>query len=196
METPVPHPEDFAHVRIIMGMVLGLSLARLVNGLTRFVQHPGSIQVYSVHIGWVIFLLISIMHFWWYEFHLSFVRTWTFPIYFFLIAYAMIFAALTALLFPDQMMEYKGFEDYFESRKRWFFGLLSITFLVDFVDTLVKGEAYFRSLGSEYPVRQVVFFVLSIVAMFVKSKRHQLWLVVFAILYQVSWILRTYDFLQ
>lgn len=196
METPVPHPEDFAHIRIIMGMVLGLSLARLVNGLTRFVQHPGSIAIYSVHLGWVVFLLISIMHFWWYEFHLSFVRAWTFPIYFFLIAYAMIFAALTALLFPDQMMDYKGFEDYFESRKRWFFGLLSITFLVDVVDTLVKGGDYFQSLGVEYPVRQAIFFVLSIVAMFLKRKSYQLLLVGFAIVYQVSWILRTYDFLQ
>ncbi|RWR06915.1 hypothetical protein [Paenirhodobacter populi] len=196
MDTPVPHPEDFAHIRIIIGMVLGLSLARLVNGLTRFVQHPGSNRIYAVHLGWVIFLLISIVHFWWYEFHLSRIREWTFPIYLFLVVYTMIFAALTALLFPDQMKDYKGFEDYFESRKRWFFGLLAILFVMDVGDTLIKGSDYFRALGVEYLVRQAAFVLLSVSAMFIANKRFQLALVVIAIAYQVSWILRSYDFLQ
>lgn len=41
MEALPTHPEYFEHVRTIIGMVLGLSLARLVNGMTRVVQHPG-----------------------------------------------------------------------------------------------------------------------------------------------------------
>ena len=108
----------------------------------------------------------------------------------------MLFAALTALLFPDQMTEYSGFEGYFESRKRWFFGLLSITFLVDLIDTLVKGKEYFVLLGPEYPVRQAAFFAVSIIAMFIKRKSYQLTLVGVAIAYQASWILRNYDRLQ
>lgn len=196
MATPVPHPEDFTHVRTIMGMVLGLSLARLVNGLTRFVQHPGSVKIYPVHIGWVIFLFISIIHFWWYEFHLSLVSEWTFPIYFFLILYTMIFAALTALLFPDQMNDYGGFEQYFDLRKKWFFGLLALTFLIDLGDTLIKGRQYFVSLGVEYPIHQAIFFLASIGAIFISGKRVQLILVSVAVVYQLSWILRTYDLLQ
>jgi hypothetical protein len=196
MAVPVPHPEDFTHVRTIMGMVLGLSLARLVNGLTRFVQHPGSVKIYPVHIGWVVFLLISIIHFWWYEFHLSLVSEWTFPIYFFLILYTMIFAALTALLFPDQMNDYSGFEQYFDLRKKWFFGLLALTFLIDLGDTLIKGRQYFVSLGVEYPIHQAIFFLASIGAIFISGKRVQLILVSVAVVYQLSWILRTYDLLQ
>ena len=196
MAVPVPHPEDFTHVRTIMGMVLGLSLARLVNGLTRFVQHPGSVKIYPVHIGWVVFLLISIIHFWWYEFHLSLVSEWTFPIYFFLILYTMIFAALTALLFPDQMNDYSGFEQYFDLRKKWFFGLLALTFLIDLGDTLIKGREYFVSLGVEYPIHQAIFFLASIGAIFISGKRVQLILVSVAVVYQLSWILRTYDLLQ
>lgn len=191
-----PDPEYFAHVRTIMGMILGLSLARLVNGLTRFVQHPGTIQIYPVHIGWVIFMLISTVHFWWYEFHLSLVREWTFPIYFFLIVYTMSFAALTALLFPDQMGGYDGFEDYFHTRKNWFFGLLAITTLLDIGDTMMKGEAYYQSLGRGYPIHQVVFFVLAVSAMQIANKRYQLALVCFANIYQITWILDTYDVLQ
>jgi hypothetical protein len=196
METSVVHIEGFAHVRTIIGMILGLSLARLVNGLTRFVQHPGKVQIYPIHLAWVVFLLISIVHFWWYEFHLSLVRQWTFPIYFFLIVYTMMFAALTALLFPDQMSDYTGFEHYFESSKRWFYGLLALTFLVDVGDTLIKGKDYFLSLGPEYPVRQAVFFCLSVCAIFIPGKRYQAIFVTAAIFYLVTWILRSYDLLQ
>ncbi|AYD00188.1 hypothetical protein [Neorhizobium sp. NCHU2750] len=195
MQSLPSHAEYFGHVRTIIGMVLALSLARLVNGLTRFVQHPGTIKVYPVHLGWVVFLLISIVHFWWYEFHLVLVPVWTFPLYGFLIFYAMVFAALTALLFPDQMTEYDGFEDYFTRRKRWFFGLLAFAALLDVGDTLVKGQDYFRSLGMEYPIRQAAFVGLSITAMFISSKRAQLALVLAAIVYQVSWIVRLYDIL-
>jgi hypothetical protein len=81
MEALPTHAEYFGHVRTIIGMVLGLSVARLVNGMTRFVQHPGTIKVYPVHLGWVVFLFITIVHFWWYEFHLSLVPVWTFPLY-------------------------------------------------------------------------------------------------------------------
>ncbi|SES44808.1 hypothetical protein [Rhizobium sp. NFR03] len=195
MEALPSHAEYFGHVRTIVGMVLGLSLARMVNGLTRFVQHPGTIKIYPIHLGWVIFIFITIVHFWWYEFHLSRVSVWTFPLYGFLIFYTMVFAALTALLFPDQMADYKGFEDYFEQRKRWFFGLLALASLLDVADTLIKGTDYLRSLGAEYPIRQVAFVAMSIVATFITSKRAQLVLVFAAILYQISWIIRLYDIL-
>lgn len=195
MEAVPSHAEYFGHVRTILAMVLGLSLARLVNGLTRFVQHPGTIKVYPVHLGWVVFLLITIVHFWWYEFRLVSVPVWTFPLYGFLIFYTMIFAALTALLFPDQMTDYDGFADYFDRRRRWFFGLLAFAFLLDIGDTLIKGSDYTRSLGIEYPIRQAAFILLSIAAMFIASRRAQLVLVVVAIVYQVSWIVRLYDIL-
>lgn len=126
---------------------------------------------------------------------MSLVPVWTFPLYAFLIFYTMVFAALTALLFPDQMTDYKGFEDYFEQRKRWFFGLIAFTSLLDVGDTLIKGTDYLRSLGLEYPVRQAAFVLLSIAAMFIPSRRVQLGLVLAAIVYQVSWIVRLYDIL-
>lgn len=195
MDAPVAHPEVFVHLRIIIGMVLGLSLTRLVTGLTRFVQHPRRDQIYPVHIGWVLFLLLSIIHFWWYEFALSTIRQWTFPVYFFLILYASLFVALASLLFPDRMDDYKGFEDYFQSRGRWFYSLLALLFAFDVVDTLIKGEAYFRSLGLEYPLRQAIFAICAVIAVFLPSRRFQAAFVFIGLVYQVWWIIRLYDVL-
>ncbi len=145
---PAVHPDVFVHIRIIVGMVLGLSLTRLVTGLTRFVQHPKREQTYSIHLGWVLFMLLSIVYFWWFEFGLFFVPKWTFELYLFIISYAILFATIASVLFPDRMEEYSGYEDYFQSRRHWFYGLLALMFVVDVVDTALKGAAHFTRSGS------------------------------------------------
>jgi hypothetical protein len=63
-----------------------------------------------------------------YEFGLSNITTWTFELYFFVLLYAMLFVAVASLLFPDKMDEYASFGDYFQSRRRWFYGLLTVIF--------------------------------------------------------------------
>jgi hypothetical protein len=140
-------------------------------------------------------MLLAIIHFWWYEFGLSTIRHWTFQLYFFVILYAVLFATIASLLFPDRMEEYSGFEDYFQSRRKWFYGLLTLIFLVDVVDTAIKGASHFYSLGIEYPIRQAAFAICSIIAMFVASKTYQAIFVVVGVIYQISWILRLFDVL-
>ncbi|MFE0015746.1 hypothetical protein ACFWXH_12930 [Mesorhizobium sp. NPDC059054] len=196
MDTQPVHPDVFIHVRIIVGMVLGLSLTRLVTGLTRFVQHPARERIYPIHMGWVLFMFLAIIHFWWYEFGLSAIRHWTFELYLFVILYAVLFATIASLLFPDRMEEYSGYEEYFQSRRRWFYGFLALIFLVDMADTAFKGAEHFRSLGIEYPIRQTLFAICSIVAIFVASKTYQMVFVTVGLIYQISWILRLFNIMS
>jgi hypothetical protein len=51
-----PNPEGYVHVRTIIGIVLGLSIARLFTGLARLVQHPKRVAIYPVHLAWVLFI--------------------------------------------------------------------------------------------------------------------------------------------
>jgi hypothetical protein len=46
---PVAH-DVLIHVQIILGIVLGLSLTRLLAGLTRFVQHPNRGHIYLIRL--------------------------------------------------------------------------------------------------------------------------------------------------
>jgi len=48
---------------------------RLLTGTAQFVQHPQRRRVYWVHLGWVLFMLVSLSHFWWWEFWLYAIRT-------------------------------------------------------------------------------------------------------------------------
>ena len=190
---PQPAADVFPHVRIVMGMVIGLGVTRLLSGLARIVQHPRQYPLDPVHLSWVASLLLTLIHFWWWEFGLFGIRHWTFEIYFFIVLYAVTLFLLCALLFPDSMEGYTGYEDYFYARRAWFFGLLAATYLFDVVDTLIKGEAHFARFGVEYLFRTPIFVLLCLIAIRTTDRRFHRAFIAFTLIYQISWILRLFS---
>jgi hypothetical protein len=185
--------EVFPHIRIVMGMVVGLRLTRLLSGIARIVQHPRGYALYPVHLAWVGMVFLMLVHFWWWEFGLYHIENWTFGKYLFLIGYSTALFLMCALLFPDSMLDYKSYEEFFISRRTWFFGLLAATFVLDVIDTLLKGEAHFAHFGYEYLVRTPIFLALCVAAIFTTSRTFHILFVSIALAYQVSWILRLFD---
>lgn len=190
LTTGVPPAEAFAHVRIIIGMILGLSVSRLLTGSARFVQHPGKQKIYPVHLAWVAFILLSVVHFWWFEFGLRNIPVWTFEKYLFVIFYSGLYFLLCTLLFPDSMEEYTGYRDYFLSRRKWFFGLLALSQVVDVIDTFIKGADRYKLYGLEYPVQTACFIIFSIIAMLWDNRRYHALFVSMALIYQITFMLR------
>lgn len=139
--------ELFPHVRIVMGMVVGLGITKLLTGYAGLIQHPRRTPLSPIHLLWGASILVELVLFWWWEFELYGVKSWSFGLFAFLIGYAVTLYLLAALIFPDKIDEYDGYEDYFLKRRHWFFAILGATFLLDIVDTVVKGEPYFDTLG-------------------------------------------------
>lgn len=189
-------PNEFIHIRMVLSMVVSLAIARLLSGLAKFAQHPGHPKVYAIHVMWAIYMLIMLIHFWWWEFALSHVPKWHFGTFAFVVGYGAVLYLLCAMLFPDDIAEYDGFRGYFLSRRRWFFGILGLTILLDVIDTWIKGEQYFMSQGvGEYSAHAVIGLCLCAIAAYVKDERFHMTFVVVSLVYQVSWILRLYDVL-
>jgi hypothetical protein len=188
-------PEVYVYIRTVMSIVISLSLARLLTGLAGFVQSPGKHKVYLVQLGWALSMFLFIIHFWWWEYRLQSLAVINFGVYLFLISFCCLFFFLCVLLFPTSVEEYGGYEEYFISRRRWFFGLLAATYAVDLIDTVLKGHAYFTSLGWEYPTRNAVYIVLCIAAAITANRQFQAIFVSVGIIYQLSWIFRLYDVL-
>ncbi|HEX2885815.1 hypothetical protein [Vineibacter terrae] len=182
----------YLHVRVIVGIILGLSIARLLNGVAGFVQHPKRQQTWWIHLGWVGWMLLSVIGFWWWEFRLADVPRWTFEAYVFVLLYGSVFFLLCTLLFPTDLHEYQGFQDYFMSRRGWFFGLLAVSFVMDVVDTWLKGAHHFEALGLEYPIRIACSLALCVAAIRIARPSFHAALVVGALLYQVSFLARFY----
>lgn len=190
---PAVGAEAFPHIRIVMGMVIGLGVTRLLTGIARIVQHPAQYPLYPVHLAWVASVLLMLVHFWWWQFGLFGITRWTFETYLFVIFYAVLLFLLAALLFPDSMNDYAGYEDFFISRRAWFFGLLAAAYAFDVVDTLIKGEAHFARFATEYLLRTPVLVAGCIVAAVTANRRFHLAFVALTLAYQVSWILRLFD---
>lgn len=189
-------PNQFIHIRMVLSMVVSLAIARLLSGLAKFAQHPGHPKAFAVHILWAIYMLIMLMHFWWWEFALSHLSQWRFDTFAFVVGYGAVLYLLCAILFPDDISEYDGFRGYFFSRRKWFFGILGFTIILDVIDTLIKGQQYFMSQGVvEYGVRTVVEICLCAIAAYVKNERFHLAFVIACLIYQASWILRLYGVL-
>ena len=118
MIAPASNPDLYPHVRVVISIIVGLCITTLLSGFARFVQHPRRERVSILYLGWAISLLLWIIHFWWWEFRLSMVPQWTFANYFFVILYAILFYFLCTLLFPSDLKDYSGYEDYFLSRRK------------------------------------------------------------------------------
>lgn len=187
---------QFLHIRVLLGIILGLAITTLLKGMARFVQHPGRERIYWVHLGWAVSMFILLTHFWWWEFRLIHVHAWTITAYAFLIFYVVVLFLLCTLLFPDDIGDYSGWQDYFQSRRKWFFGIMALSYLIDFIDTAIKGSLYFQSRGPEYPLRNLGFVLMCLIAMRTRSEWFHRAFVVAGILYELSWIYRLYDFVD
>lgn len=190
---PASSAEIFTHVRIVMGMVVGLGITRLLMGVAGLVQHPRRAKLSAIHLLWALSVLIELALFWWWEFELRSLPRWSFGVFAFLVSYSVTLFMLAALLFPDKIDEYDGYEDFFLQRRHWFFGVFVATDLFDIVDTLIKGEPYFDTLGLEYLVQVPIFIGLACIAIFTKDRRYHLGLVIAHLLYQLWWVIILFD---
>jgi hypothetical protein len=195
METPMsaPTPDLYLHVRVLLGILLGLSITRILSRSVAFVEHPHTGPRSWVHLTWVAWTLLSIVSFWWWEFRLSEVRVWTFESYLFVTAYGAMYYLLAALLFPDKMDDYAGYEAYFIDRRAWIFGVIILITLMDVYDTALKGPGYVRQLGVEYPIRAAAYVGLSLAAIRIADLRFHRILAGAALAYQIVYVVRHYS---
>ncbi|TYC52254.1 hypothetical protein FMN50_18030 [Rhodobacterales bacterium] len=196
MESIVAHSAGFTHIRIIIGMVIGLGVARLLNGLARFVQHPGQEPIYSVHIGWSLFMLLAVVHFWWFEFALGRIEVWSFESYLFIIAFSALYFFVAAVLYPDKMGEYASYKEYFLERKAWIYSLLALLFVFDIIDSRLKGMAHIHDLGLPYLVRQVLMIVLILAGIRISRHAYHVALVTLVLLTQIWLIASSFGILR
>jgi hypothetical protein len=178
----------FVHVRIVMGIVVGLGITRLLTGLAALAQNPKRAKISLLHLLWTLFVLVELVLFWWWEFALIEVTHWTFGSFAFVIGYAITLFLMAALLVPEKLDDYAGYEHYFLSRRHWFFGAFAATLLFDLVDTLLKGPDYAGSVGADYWIQIPISLGLAAAAIWTDNRRVHFAIVLLQLAYQAWWI--------
>ncbi|CRR06054.1 MULTISPECIES: hypothetical protein [Stenotrophomonas] len=177
----------FLHIRVVMGIILGLSITTVLKGLAQIIEHPQRRGCSALHLGWVAWTLISLVTFWWWEFRLIEVHRWTFETYLFVIVYCATWFLLCALLFPDDLREYGSYGNYLMQRRRWIFSVIAALTLLDLVDTAIKGSSRWKLLGAAYPLHAVLMLAVAVLGWRLRSQRTQLRLVLATLAYQIGY---------
>ncbi|MCF3479748.1 hypothetical protein GUV60_06760 [Stenotrophomonas maltophilia] len=177
----------FLHIRVVMGIILGLSITTVLKGLAQIIEHPQRRGCSALHLGWVAWTLISLVTFWWWEFRLIEVHRWTFETYLFVIVYCATWFLLCALLFPDDLREYGSYGNYLMQRRRWIFSVIAALTLLDLVDTAIKGSSRWKLLGAAYPLHAVLMLAVAVLGCRLRSQRTQLRLVLATLAYQIGY---------
>lgn len=188
--------QGFYHIRILIGLVTGLSVTRILTGFARFVQHPDQNRVYAPHLIWSGFLLLYVFHFWWAEFGLLAIPRWAFQDFLFIMFYAALIFFTAALLYPDRLYDYAGFKEYFLSRRVWFFGLLLAILIVDIADTALKGWSHAQMLGAPYALRQVALIGIALAGLMTRAPAVHARYAGAAVLVELVWIFARFRFLE
>ena len=183
---PRPDVDLYLHVRVLISMILGLSVTRLVGGVAKIILRPDRDRIWPIHLGWVAWALFNVITFWWWEFQLSRITHWTFPVYVFVCLYASMYFLLASLLFPDDLAGYDTYQDYFLARRAWFFGVLAVTEALDVVDSWIKGAEHLDFLGTAYLIEVAGFIGLCLVAMRIRSLKFHAAFVIGALAYEAS----------
>ncbi|HCV97623.1 hypothetical protein D3C87_302230 [compost metagenome] len=182
----------YLHIRVVLSIILGLSITTLLRGLAGIIEHPRRRGWSWIHLCWVVWALISVVTFWWWEFRLGEVRQWTFELYLFVIAYCAAWYLLCVLLFPDDVREFGSYETYLLQRRGWFFGMLALLTLLDLGDTAIKGHSRWQMLGAAYPVHTVLMLGIAALGAACRQRRAHLGLAVVALVYQAGYFMAEY----
>jgi hypothetical protein len=181
--------DPFTHIKSVLSIVLGLSLAHLLQSTLNLVLHPAKKKAYWVHMLWVFYVFLMILHFWWWEYNLTGIKVWPFWEYLFVTLYIINFYAIAYTIFPAHISEYEdSYRQYFYSKKNWFFSFLGFSFLLDIVDTLIKGKQYFFHSGTMYDIRILIHILFCALAIGIKNPKFHAALVIFFIIYEVLYI--------
>ncbi len=182
----------YLHIRVVLSIILGLSITTLLRGLASIIEHPQRRGWSWIHLCWVVWALISVVSFWWWEFGLGEVRQWTFELYLFVIVYCACWFMLCVLLFPDDLREFGSYENYLLQRRGGFFGMLALVTLLDLGDTAIKGHSRWQMLGQAYLVHTAIMLVIAGLGIACRRRRVQLGLALAALAYQCGYFLVEY----
>jgi len=131
-----------------------------------------------------VFAFLYVVSFWWWEYRLEKLPSWTFSLYLFVTLYGILLYFFCTLLMPNDLTGYRGFRDYFYSRRRWLFGVMAAIYVFDWIDSMIKGAEHLQLLGPKYYGIVVVFLVGSIIAIKTQNERFHAAFAVMGTLYQ------------
>ena len=161
----------FAHLSVLISVILGLALTHLLRGLSKLIQKRDTVRPYWVHLVWTVNIVVYVLAIWWGMSGWNKLQTWTTELCFFLSAYAIVIFMVASQLFPAEFPDDMDFERYYYANTRWFFGILGTALLIDIPETLWKGIAHLRDVPPQYAYFLPALLLIAVISAISKNRR-------------------------
>ncbi len=161
----------FAHLSVLISVILGLALTHLLRGLSKLIQKRETAKPYWVHIVWTINLVVYVLLLWWGMTGWNKLQTWTTELFFFLSLYSIMIFLLASQIFPAEFPEDMDFEKYYYANNVWFFGMLVVALPIYVPETLLKQTLHLRDVPPQYVYFLPGLLIIAVVSALSKNRR-------------------------
>ena len=164
--------DEFGYLSVIISVILGLSIAQLLQGISQVINARDRVCLYWPTMGWAILFLLVDIQAWWAMFGYRNLHTWTFVQFTVVLVEAILLYLLAAIVFPSipDEGEIDLRRNYFR-HAGWFFGFLVVLLL----DSLLKTFVISGSLPGKTDLGFHLFWITtaSIAAVTRNERYHQ-----------------------
>ena len=161
----------FEYIGVLVSVIMGLGITHLATGTSKTIQHRDTVRFYLPHTLWTFNVLIYILLIWWGMFWWSGHEDWYAYEYLFITLYAIVLFFLASILFPWDMEPDIDLEASFFRNRRWFFGGLTLAWLIDIPETLAKSSAGLREVPADYAVFIAIELAFALTGFFSRNRR-------------------------
>ena len=160
--------DQFTFLATIPGIILGLAVVQILNGLANILQNIRSVRTYWVHSIWMFILGLALIQHWyvlysWRDFGSNIVS------YIFFMLYPINLFIASALLVPQiGKNEEVDLKEHYYSKHKLFFGMMTLLMIESIARTTVLGRSNFFAVDTLY---RLVGFSLFCALFLSKNKR-------------------------
>jgi hypothetical protein len=163
----------FEYLSVLVSIIVGLALTQLLSGTARLIQLRRRVVMHPATLWWMASLFLINVQVWWVAFDRRSSMQWNFFSFLLYLLIPIALFLLSYLVLPDLGDEDRpDLRANFEDNRRWFFGLLAALPAISLVEQVVRDGGVRWDLDAGF---RVVFLLLALVAMRVRSARFHAW---------------------
>jgi hypothetical protein len=185
-----PSMDEFTYLSVLIGLILGLGMTQLMEGIGRLFHHRQRIQWYWPVKLWIGTLLILHIQAWWAMYELRHIPHWTFISFLIVLLQPILLFLLAALALPDSDEKDPGnLKEDFNGHALFSFRIATLMVLSSL---LKEFWLYGRLPQGENLLFHLFFILIFLVGSFQISSRSHQWVVLGSFLLLVLYIAKLF----
>ena len=162
--------DEFGYLSVIISVILGLSIAQLLQGIGQIINARDRVRIYWPAMGWAVLLLLIDIQAGWAMFGYRNRHNWTFIQFTIVLLEAIMLYLLASIVLPNIPSEGEvDLRSNYFRHAGWFFGSLVVLLL----DSLLKSVVVSGGLPGEPDLGFHLFWITTaLIAVFVRNERY------------------------